>query len=79
MKTKLGDRTEKQIEMAFIKTTLEYPEIFKNRHIDQIIMCTLYGICKLNRIEVTFRIIIEKYMKQPQANTRVSDVQKQKK
>jgi retinoblastoma-associated protein len=71
MKTKLGDRTEKQIEMAFIKTTLEYPEIFKNRHIDQIIMCTLYGICKLNRIEVTFRVIIEKYMKQPQANTRV--------
>ena len=37
------------------------------RHLDQIIMCSVYGVCKVNRHEVTFRQIIEQYKRQPKA------------
>jgi hypothetical protein len=34
-------------------------------------MCVLYAICKVNKIDITFRTIINKYQKQPQANSEV--------
>lgn len=40
--------------------------LFFNRHIDQIILCCVYGICKVSKVNVTFRDIIYHYRKQPQ-------------
>lgn len=40
--------------------------LFFNRHIDQLILCSLYGICKVSKVNVTFRDIIFHYRKQPQ-------------
>jgi retinoblastoma-like protein 1 len=40
--------------------------LFFNRHIDQVILCCLYGICKVSKANVAFRDIIYHYRKQPQ-------------
>ena len=42
--------------------------LLKGRHLDQIIMCSVYGVCKVNKRQVTFRHIIEQYRRQPGAS-----------
>mmetsp|Transcript_28677 Transcript_28677/g.37587 ORF Transcript_28677/g.37587 Transcript_28677/m.37587 type:complete len:1118 (-) Transcript_28677:357-3710(-) len=41
----------------------EHNSILRNRHLDQIILCSIYSICKVNKTEpeVTFRRIIDTY------------------
>jgi retinoblastoma-like protein 1 len=68
---RITDRLERQMEYAFVYTLIQHTEIMQNRHIDQIIMCVLYAICKLNEISITFKAIVDKYHRQPQANSRV--------
>eukprot|EP00249_Psilotum_nudum_P024606 c29235_g1_i5 orf=213-3407(+) len=36
-----------------------------NRHIDQIILCSIYGVCKVNRLNLTFKEIVQHYRAQP--------------
>ncbi|XP_042501717.1 retinoblastoma-related protein [Macadamia integrifolia] len=48
------------------KTTL-----FFNRHIDQIILCSLYGVAKISQLNLTFKEIIYNYRKQPQCKPQV--------
>lgn len=36
-------------------------EIFFNRHMDQVIICTIYGVCKAKNLNVTFNALIAKY------------------
>jgi len=45
--------------------------LLQGRHLDQLIMCTVYGVCKVNQKSVTFRHIIEQYKRQPKATARV--------
>ncbi|KAL1525124.1 hypothetical protein AB1Y20_019996 [Prymnesium parvum] len=49
--------------------------LLENRHLDQIIMCSVYGVCRVNNKalpkQVTFREIIEKYKQQPHASAMV--------
>jgi len=46
--------------------------LLKGRHLDQILMCAVYGVCKVNQPatqkSVTFRHIIEQYKRQPNAS-----------
>ncbi|CAM6127960.1 unnamed protein product [Calypogeia fissa] len=58
------DRTIKHI--VYNETSLCF-----NRHIDQLILCTIYGVCKVNKANVTFRTCIEHYSKQPQCKRHV--------
>ncbi|XP_046550341.1 retinoblastoma-associated protein-like [Haliotis rubra] len=49
-----------------IWTCFEYcitnkPALMKNRHIDQIMMCSLYGICKVVEKEIKFKAIVHMY------------------
>lgn len=38
--------------------------LLKDRHLDQIILCSIYGVCKVNKLNnVTFNRIIEQYRK----------------
>lgn len=39
----------------------EKTEMFTNRHMDQIIICTIYGVCKAKNLNVTFNALIAKY------------------
>jgi len=57
-----------QVEYVFMYVITQ-TSLAQDRHIDQVIMCILYGVCKINRITITFKQIIEKYLGQPQANS----------
>lgn len=55
---------------SFVHELIWFPQIIKNRHLDQIIMCTLYGVCRANKLEsVTFRKMLDGYRHQPQASS----------
>ncbi|KAF9606989.1 hypothetical protein IFM89_030408 [Coptis chinensis] len=45
--------------------------LFFNRHIDQIILCSLYGVSKISQLKLTFREIIYNYRKQPHCKPQV--------
>ncbi|KAH7422326.1 hypothetical protein KP509_12G003800 [Ceratopteris richardii] len=39
----------------------EETHLFFNRHIDQIILCSLFGVCKVEKIKLTFKEIVQGY------------------
>ncbi|CAA6659647.1 unnamed protein product [Spirodela intermedia] len=45
--------------------------LFFNRHIDQIILCSLYGVAKISDLSLTFKEIIYGYRKQQQCKPQV--------
>ena len=55
-----------------IWTLLEYimvheTHLIKNRHVDQLIMCSVYVVCKLSKCDKFFTEIMRCYRMQPQA------------
>ncbi|RZC59567.1 hypothetical protein C5167_006865 [Papaver somniferum] len=57
---------------CFVQQTLrQRTSIFFNRHIDQIILCSLYGVAKISLLNLTFKEIIYNYRKQPQCKPQV--------
>ena len=50
-------------------------QLLKGRHLDQILMCSVYGVCKvsqsLSQRNVTFRHIFEQYKRQPNAQQKL--------
>ncbi|XP_025079135.1 retinoblastoma-associated protein-like isoform X2 [Pomacea canaliculata] len=46
-------------------------DLLKNRHIDQILMCSLYGVCKVADKEVRFKTIVQEYKNLPHAREEV--------
>lgn len=59
-----------------IWTCLEYcvtkrTGLLKNRHLDQIMLCSVYGICKVMEREIKFKDIIRTYSELPQASPNV--------
>lgn len=47
--------------------TQKYSLLLKNRHLDQIIICTVYGVARALKIDITFRKILQYYKNQWQA------------
>lgn len=45
--------------------------LFFNRHIDQLVLCSIYGVCKVSKVDVKFRDIIHHYRSQPQSKLHV--------
>ncbi|KAK7602577.1 hypothetical protein V9T40_008166 [Parthenolecanium corni] len=43
----------------------------KNRHLDQILMCTVYVACKVLQINLTFQEIMKCYRNQPQSTSNI--------
>lgn len=50
-----------------------HTELMCEHHLDQMIMCSVYCICKLNT-SITFAEIVKEYRFQPQAVNSVSDL-----
>lgn len=48
--------------------------LFFNRHVDQIILCCLYVVSKLSKLELTFVDIISQYNKQSHCNPHIQNV-----
>ena len=60
-----------QLWKSLVHVVTQEPTLTRNRHIDQLLMCALYGVCRVNQMNVTFKSIIDKYNLQPQASARV--------
>lgn len=60
----------KQVEYTFMYIVTQ-TDLLVDRHMDQIILCSVYMIAKINKIEITFGKILEKYDTQPQSSKSV--------
>ncbi|KAL6654159.1 hypothetical protein ACP70R_007624 [Stipagrostis hirtigluma subsp. patula] len=45
--------------------------LFFNRHIDQLILCCLYGVAKVSQLPLSFKQILQNYKKEPQCKPEV--------
>ncbi|XP_061194393.1 retinoblastoma-associated protein-like isoform X1 [Saccostrea echinata] len=45
--------------------------LLKNRHLDQLMLCSVYGICKVAEKEIKFKVIIRTYSELPDASPSV--------
>jgi len=64
MKLKLGEMgvDYRDVWEIFRCTMKHHAEICKGRHLDQVILCSIFGVCKLNKqSEVTFKRLVEVY------------------
>ncbi|KAH9555125.1 hypothetical protein CY35_08G098100 [Sphagnum magellanicum] len=60
-----------RVHRVFQHTLQRETSLFFNRHIDQLILCSIYGVCKVSKVTVTFRDIIHQYRMQPQCKFHV--------
>lgn len=61
-----------QVWQAILHIITEKTNIMINRNLDQIIMCSLYGVSRVNQLkDITFKNIIEQYKSQPQASSKI--------
>ena len=74
----LSEKLDIDLElMSRIWTCFEYciqnhTELLKDRHLDQIIMCSVYVLAKVTGKNKSFQDIMKFYRLQPQANSHVS-------
>ncbi|XP_063225923.1 retinoblastoma-like protein 1 isoform X1 [Bacillus rossius redtenbacheri] len=72
MRLEISDRElKKKIWTCFEHTVVEHTDLMENRHLDQILMCAVYVICKVSQVEKTFTDIMRCYRLQPQAASHV--------
>ncbi|KAL6260430.1 hypothetical protein P5V15_007956 [Pogonomyrmex californicus] len=66
------DNDKKKIWTIFEYSVKERTELMKDRHLDQILMCAIYVICKLVKMEKnSFTEIMRCYRLQPQAESHI--------
>ena len=53
---------------------LRTPDLMRDRHLDQLIMCCIYVMAKVLRLDITFQEIMRQYRHQPQAKSHVRSV-----
>ncbi len=57
---------------CFEHTLRIHADLMRDRHLDQIIMCAIYAICKVTKKNQLFQDIIRCYQYQPQATSHVN-------
>ncbi|XP_078693242.1 retinoblastoma-associated protein-like [Branchiostoma floridae x Branchiostoma belcheri] len=62
---------EHRIWTALEFCLLHRPELLKNRHLDQIVMCSVYAICKVSGCDTKFKSIVAAYKNLPTASQTV--------
>ncbi|KAF5176349.1 Retinoblastoma-related protein [Thalictrum thalictroides] len=67
----LSQHVKENVYRLVQKILSQRTALFFNRHIDQIILCSLYGVSKISHIKLTFREIIYNYRKQPHCKPQV--------
>ena len=56
---------------VFTETLAEHRELFEGRHVDQIVMCAIYGVCRITKAAVSFKAIISAYRNLPGTSSSV--------
>lgn len=67
----LSQQIRETVYCLFQKILNQRTTLFFNRHIDQIILCSFYGVAKISQLNLTFKEIIYNYRKQPQCKPQV--------
>ncbi|XAR48259.1 hypothetical protein NMG60_11031016 [Bertholletia excelsa] len=67
----LCQQIRETVYCLFQQILTQRTSLFFNRHIDQIILCCLYGVAKISQLNLTFKEIIFNYRKQPQCKPQV--------
>ncbi|XP_069675672.1 retinoblastoma-like protein 1 isoform X2 [Periplaneta americana] len=62
---------KRKIWTCFEHSVIQHSELMQDRHLDQILMCSVYVICKVSQSERTFTDIMRCYRLQPQAASHV--------
>ncbi|XP_052218213.1 retinoblastoma-associated protein-like [Dreissena polymorpha] len=58
---RITSETQQKIWTCFEFCIISRPELLKDRHLDQIMMCSVYGICKVSDCEIRFKDIVKEY------------------
>eukprot|EP00803_Ostreobium_quekettii_P002899 evm.model.scf_783.2 EVM.evm.TU.scf_783.2 scf_783:20045-36081(-) len=67
-----ADEVLRQAAGAIQFALYERTELFYNRHLDQVLLGALFGVCKVNNLDsVTFQEIINQYKRQPHTKPEV--------
>jgi hypothetical protein len=61
-----------QILQCVFQLLIEHSTLIMGRHLDQIIMCSIYGVCRVNQLGTTFKGIIEQYKSLFQNSSKVN-------
>ena len=62
----------RQVYTMVAHVITEQTNMMYGRHLDQVILCALYGVCKVNQLrQITFKDIITHYKKQAQAKNSI--------
>ncbi|XP_060083368.1 retinoblastoma-associated protein-like [Ylistrum balloti] len=62
---------QRKIWACFEYCITRKPDLLKNRHLDQIMLCSLYGICKVVEQEIKFKSIVQTYKDLPHSQQHV--------
>lgn len=69
--TDLKSNNFEHILHALIYVIVWQNTLLMNRHLDQIIICTLYGVCRAQKLDITYRTILQHYRNQQQAESKI--------
>lgn len=70
---KLGlvDMELKQKIWTVFEESIRNSDLIKDRHLDQLLMCAIYVICRISNISLKFQDIMKFYREQPQCSSSV--------
>ncbi|XP_036758234.2 retinoblastoma-like protein 1 isoform X2 [Manis pentadactyla] len=71
LKLDVSNELRRKIWTCFEFTLVHCPDLMKNRHLDQLLLCAFYIMAKVTKEERTFQEIMKSYRNQPQANSHV--------
>lgn len=71
--SKLGlvDIELKQKIWTVFEESIRNSDLIKDRHLDQLLMCAIYVICRISNIPLMFQDIMKFYREQPQCSSSV--------
>ncbi|CAM8990575.1 unnamed protein product [Rhodiola kirilowii] len=67
----LSDQIRENVYSLFQDILFQQTSLFFNRHIDQIILCCFYGVAKVSKVNLTFKDIIDSYIKQDHSKSQI--------
>ncbi|XP_028931257.1 retinoblastoma-like protein 2 isoform X1 [Ornithorhynchus anatinus] len=70
-KLEISDELRKKIWTCFEFSVVQYPELMRDRHLDQLLMCAIYVMAKVTKDDKSFQNIMRCYRTQPQARSQV--------
>ncbi|XP_060849204.1 retinoblastoma-like protein 1 [Rhopalosiphum padi] len=61
----------RKIWTCFEHVIIEHTDMMRDRHLDQILMCTIYIICRVVNLNLSFQAIMKCYRTQPQSASHI--------